>query len=1212
MRDESYYLIDRPPRDLDTHRFPLCIEENERHVPQDHGRSRAAMTSYVYNPSKKVTELLSQYVAFDPEQLQLGIWSGNLELSDVDLRPEALHPLLGRPDHQPPLRLRLISGKIGHFKLKIPWKRLVWGNGDVQVDLQQVTLVLGLDVSEEELPEEEEEKVELPIMDRPTKQKRLREAERRLFQGKSLAKWLEVVRQKAPSPEQTEFDSVQTPEGRMEQWLKSATSDFFWRFYAGLQMNVQNVKIVLVQDGVEVGIIIPSLKVGPKDPKKTVAEETSDPVGETPPENVVYQSEFDDGEHVDKVIHNLGTGVYVRKIYPYREMLDVTTKQYILRPTDIEFSFSLFYPYPPEKRSKRKSQPAQVLDDTATAVSSMGSSKRRRGKREKDAATVTTEQATTDVSGTVPPAAESVDLGGADLQKSLVSHGSGPGHRRTASNVPMHKRRMSMVAPLPSSSITRTVSSKQVTAPSSEADTLPLIRPVDLGTEYSAATIDSQAMNPRLDAHLKVGDVQVVCSTVHYDLLSLFFASVAKMRNGRPAVTIRSVLDEGQVLRRSLTIDTSSSAIAALADNSSTPRASGKGQLRLELRSARSERSEVVLAWWKYAFGVVSRELQQRRRLRKKFQMKYLSFDWGRQRHRRREYVNIYLSEYLRGNAGMSESPSKESKLLMEMEDELSIEQILLYRSIARALHVRGRISMPDSLVGLRHESSGAKAMLVDPPSPEAAVPVENRPSDATHDGGMTIEDVPKVLSFLEMQCETARHRQATDQGDALAAYGDPCALWKLASRSGLALGGDDKSFDLTMDSKTLKTFKTTRSKFTRAGLKSTFGEQASTSDRALRFSFTTAVDRIEIMVVDEDRETNRNDNGSDGGSGDSDRMTGASDMSGLTEDQRDFEVQSDRSFMFQEEMEDGRVFASTDFLLFRVPENVVLRAVVSQTSFALRGRSGGSRNFNIKVLTIELLGENDVMLFELGDKGTSVDAPLHEVQLSSGLVSTAGRDSQRKGRSRQAFVLSLVDMNGSGRVVQLDTATLKGTLHLRSVARIQGILDRRSTLFPGRVLSTSSREEVRLYVLRQTNTLFGRTLSCSARLHGCQILLPDTHGADHTASPKVEGNYSFSEASDWSSTGPDSGLLVRLGLIEAYSGDATDELNMIAMTAHDSSHDSYTGIRSVALGDAEGSTVADDVALRSVRKMKLLDLPSLTASKNPSFCRCWVCMLLV
>eukprot|EP00537_Pseudo-nitzschia_pungens_P002438 CAMPEP_0172372640 /NCGR_PEP_ID=MMETSP1060-20121228/48606_1 /TAXON_ID=37318 /ORGANISM="Pseudo-nitzschia pungens, Strain cf. cingulata" /LENGTH=66 /DNA_ID=CAMNT_0013098727 /DNA_START=192 /DNA_END=389 /DNA_ORIENTATION=- len=54
------------------------------------------MASYVYNPSKKVTELLSSFLEFDPESLEMGIWSGDLSLKNVQLRRDAVKPLLNR------------------------------------------------------------------------------------------------------------------------------------------------------------------------------------------------------------------------------------------------------------------------------------------------------------------------------------------------------------------------------------------------------------------------------------------------------------------------------------------------------------------------------------------------------------------------------------------------------------------------------------------------------------------------------------------------------------------------------------------------------------------------------------------------------------------------------------------------------------------------------------------------------------------------------------------------------------------------------------------------------------------------------------------------------------------------------------------------------------------------------------------------------------
>jgi len=44
---------------------------------------------------------------------------------------------------------KLVSGKIGSLTVKIPWKRLVWGDGDVQVNVRNITIKLVLESREE-------------------------------------------------------------------------------------------------------------------------------------------------------------------------------------------------------------------------------------------------------------------------------------------------------------------------------------------------------------------------------------------------------------------------------------------------------------------------------------------------------------------------------------------------------------------------------------------------------------------------------------------------------------------------------------------------------------------------------------------------------------------------------------------------------------------------------------------------------------------------------------------------------------------------------------------------------------------------------------------------------------------------------------------------------------------------------------------------------
>ena len=74
----------------------------------------------------------------------------------------------------------------------------------------------------------------------------------------------------------------------------------------------------------------------------------------------------------------------------------VSADDYILRPVDLQLSFSFFYPYPPERR-KKKPVDVQSHETPTTVASSTGVGgalsvcespsvlyKQRRGKRERD------------------------------------------------------------------------------------------------------------------------------------------------------------------------------------------------------------------------------------------------------------------------------------------------------------------------------------------------------------------------------------------------------------------------------------------------------------------------------------------------------------------------------------------------------------------------------------------------------------------------------------------------------------------------------------------------------------------------------------------------------------------------------------------------------------------------------------------------------------
>jgi vacuolar protein sorting-associated protein 13A/C len=64
-----------------------------------------------------LNRFLGMYVQnFDPKQLNVGIWSGDVKLRDLELRREALDQL-----HLP---LNVVAGHLGSLTLSIPWSNL--------------------------------------------------------------------------------------------------------------------------------------------------------------------------------------------------------------------------------------------------------------------------------------------------------------------------------------------------------------------------------------------------------------------------------------------------------------------------------------------------------------------------------------------------------------------------------------------------------------------------------------------------------------------------------------------------------------------------------------------------------------------------------------------------------------------------------------------------------------------------------------------------------------------------------------------------------------------------------------------------------------------------------------------------------------------------------------------------------------------------------
>src|ERR1700761_3924646 len=104
-----------------------------------------------------LNRFLGMYVRnFDPKQLNVGIWSGDVKLRDLELRREALDQL-----HLP---LNVVEGHLGQLTLQIPWSNL--HGKPVKVHIEDVFLLAAPREDADYDPEEEERRAHAVKMEK--------------------------------------------------------------------------------------------------------------------------------------------------------------------------------------------------------------------------------------------------------------------------------------------------------------------------------------------------------------------------------------------------------------------------------------------------------------------------------------------------------------------------------------------------------------------------------------------------------------------------------------------------------------------------------------------------------------------------------------------------------------------------------------------------------------------------------------------------------------------------------------------------------------------------------------------------------------------------------------------------------------------------------------------------------------------------------------
>lgn len=172
-----------------------------------------------YRPYLKLTNFLSSFLVLDFKQIQYGLWSGDLEIHDVDLRREAvfclLNPRSGNGDS--PCYFNLKNSNIGEFKLQVPWKEFMKGQG----------CIVRLEVSD----------VNIVIDCHNRKEKKINE-----FRSEC----------------QEQFGKRNGSDGQsfLEKVMRHVASSLIWWALVGLFVRIRNVNVIVVREGIEIGLAV--------------------------------------------------------------------------------------------------------------------------------------------------------------------------------------------------------------------------------------------------------------------------------------------------------------------------------------------------------------------------------------------------------------------------------------------------------------------------------------------------------------------------------------------------------------------------------------------------------------------------------------------------------------------------------------------------------------------------------------------------------------------------------------------------------------------------------------------------------------------------------------------------------------------------------------------------------------------------------------------
>jgi hypothetical protein len=355
-------------------------------------------------PSKRLTDILSNYLEFDQNQISLGLWNGDLQIQSVELKKDAFFPLLNtwkinhstNPDlssfftkeallhdeacFASAINLKLVKGSIGHFRARVPWKKLLLGSSDttVHLELHNVIIRIGLEsciakaLENGGLERLYSNDIHIPTditdgnqtEDRRWKQEMIRIAEKCIAEKKDIPTPEEFSKMKVDFLSKMPLMEQIKEKSFIESFVKNFATSLGWRSGQGLKVDIQNFQVILEQDGIEAGITCDSIEIDEAAASTENAEDGASNI------------HVSNNDAIQKRLVLSDCGVFVRPSLNFGQDAPPTIDDYVVQPTSIYANITL-----------RKGNTVMTIDqleqDYQTLEKEDIKPKVRRGKRDK-------------------------------------------------------------------------------------------------------------------------------------------------------------------------------------------------------------------------------------------------------------------------------------------------------------------------------------------------------------------------------------------------------------------------------------------------------------------------------------------------------------------------------------------------------------------------------------------------------------------------------------------------------------------------------------------------------------------------------------------------------------------------------------------------------------------------------------------------------------